>query len=164
MCSAHGCSVVWSDHGSSHKSSPAWHQRSKCQCWVACPFWSDFPRIDLGVSEISTSLYECPGAAVTKDHKPNGLKSDTFLLLRFWRPEVPHAGLTWLKSGCWLLPSGGPRGESVPSPFPSARGRLHPLACGPFLRLSSKPALCPSLSYSPLPLIWTLVFILILPG
>lgn len=65
----------------------------------------------------------------------SGLKHHAFVLLQFWRSEM---GVTALKLRCRLgcLPSGGSRGDSLPSLVCS--GCLHSLACGLFFSHQSQ--------------------------
>lgn len=75
-------------------------------------------------------------AALTNYHTPSGFKQPIFILLQVCRLEI-QPGCHWAK----LEVSAGLRsfcrlwGEAVSSHFPPSRGRLHSLACGPFVRL-----------------------------
>ena len=40
-----------------------------------------------------SSVYSCPGAAVTKYHKLGGLKQQEFIFSQFKRPEVQDPGV-----------------------------------------------------------------------
>ena len=65
---------------------------------------------------------ECPGAAVTSDHKLGCLQQQTFVLCHFWRLQVQDHSVSR------LLPSEARRGiRSKPLPAPGASG---PRACG----------------------------------